>query len=160
MGPLIIRSVSLGDAEAIAACHKEAVEKKAADFYSAAVIAEWAWTPDRLEKIHREIQNPDFIYLVASLDDRILGYGIANPSASELKSLCARPNAVGRVGATLLMALVEQCKARGCTYLELSSSLNAEKFYLDNDFRVLKRDWHTSESGLTMECVMMRFDLS
>ena len=156
----IVRAVSLDDAEAIADCHKEAVISKAAAFYSAALIEEWSWSPDRTDRVRSEIRNRDFIYLVASSDDCILGYGIANPSACEIKSLCARPNTKGRVGAAILEALVEQCKDRGCAYLELSSSLNAETFYLENGFRVLARGQHAMASGLEMECVKMRIDLN
>ena len=155
----LIRTASLNDAEAIADCHKEAVQKKAAAFYGADLIEEWSWSPNRIERIRGEIQNQDFIYLVASLDGCILGYGIANPSAFELKSLCARPNKKGRVGASLLAALLDECKKQGCAYLDLSSSLNAETFYLDNGFRTLERGQHMMESGLAMECIKMRIEL-
>ena len=159
MDPFIIRNVSLNDAEAIVECHKEAVEKKAAAFYGADVINEWSWSPNRIEKIRREIQTEEFIYLVASLDECILGYGIAIPAAFELKALCTRPNKIGRVGASILAALLDQCKKRGCAYLELSSSRNAEQFYLDNGFRVLERGQHKLDSGVPMDCVKMRIEL-
>jgi L-amino acid N-acyltransferase YncA len=160
MQPFIVRSVSLEDAEAIAECHKEAVEKKAAAFYGADVIDEWSRSPNRIERIRGEIKNQDFIYLVACLGDSIVGYGIANPSAFELKSLCARSNEKGRVGTSLLAALIDQCKKQNCAYLELSSSLNAERFYLDNGFRVLERSQHRLDSGVEMNCVRMRIELN
>jgi hypothetical protein len=158
MKPFIIRTAFIDDAKAIAECHKEAVETKAAAFYSANIINEWSWSLDRIEKILSEIQNRDFIYVVASLDDYILGYGIANPKALELKSLCTRPNKVGRVGASILAELLEQCKKQGCTYLDLSSSLNAEKFYLDNGFLALEKGRHILDSGLAMDCIKMRIE--
>ncbi len=150
----------MDDAEAIAECHKEAIEKKAPAFYGSDIIDEWSWSIDRIEKIHREIQNQDSIYLVASLDDYIFGFGIANPKALELKSLCTRPNKVGRVGASILAELLDQCKKLGCPYLDLSSSLNAEKFYLENGFRVLEKGQHILSSGLAMDCIKMRIELN
>jgi hypothetical protein len=158
--PFVIRAASLDDAEAIADCHKDAVKRKAAAFYGADLIDEWSWSPNRISRIRSEIQNRDFIYLVASSDDCILGYGIANPLAFELKSLCARPNKIGRVGAIVLSSLLSQCRKQGCAYLDLSSSLNAEKFYLDNGFQALERGQHIMESGLVMECIKMRIDLT
>jgi predicted N-acetyltransferase YhbS len=116
MEPVIIRRASPADAEAIADCHREAVEKKAAGFYSADVIAEWSC--NRIEKIRGQIQNQDFIYLVASLDSRVLGYGLAIPLEFELKGLCVRPNNNGRVGTSLLAALLDECKKRGCHHLD------------------------------------------
>lgn len=160
MDSLIIRTACIDDAKAIAECHQDAVEKKAATFYGANIISEWSSRPDRIEKILSEIQNRDVIYVVASLDDYILGYGIAIPKALELKSLCARPNKVGRVGSSILAELLEQCKKLGCPYLDLSSSLNAEKFYLDNGFRALEKGQHILASGLAMDCIQMRVDLN
>ena len=157
--PFILRRAAPDDAEAIADCHREAVTKKAAAFYGADLIDEWAWSADRLDKIRGEIQNQDYIYLVATSGDCILGYGIANPSGLELKSLCARPNKKGRVGTALLAALLDQCKNRGCAYLDSSSSLNAEKFYLQHGFRVLQKGQHIMESGHVMQCIKMRIVL-
>lgn len=160
MESFILRRAALNDAEAIADCHREAVTEKAAAFYGADLIAEWAWSPNRLDKIRGEIQNTDFIYLVAASGDYILGYGIANPSAHELKSLCARPNSAGGLGKSLLTTLLDHCQKQGCAYVGLSSSLNAEKFYLNNGFRVLARGQHIMESGLIMDCVHMRAGLT
>lgn len=158
MGSFIIRSACLDDAEAIADCHREAVEKKASAFYGPDIIREWSI--NRTEKIRGQIQNQDFIYLVASSDDRILGYGLAIPAAFELKALCARPNTKGRVGTVILGALLDECKKRVCDRLDLSSSLNAEKFYLENGFRALERGHHEMESGAAMDCVKMRIELN
>lgn len=160
MEPFIIRRASTDDAEAIAECHKEAVEKRATAFYGVDIIDEWSWGSDRIEKILGEIKNREFIYVVASLDDYILGYGIANPRALELKALCARPNKIGRVGASILAELQEQCRRQGCPHLDLSSSLNAEKFYLDNGFRILEKCHHILASGLAMDCIKMRIELN
>ncbi len=160
MEPFIIRAASANDAKAIAECHKEAVEKKASTFYDSNIINQWSWSSDRIEKILGEIKNRDFIFVVACLGDYILGYGVANPKALEFKSLCTRPNKVGRVGAAILAELVEQCKKLGCPYLDLSSSLNAEKFYLDNGFRALEKGQHILASGLAMDCIQMRIELN
>jgi len=160
MEPFIIRTASINDAKAIAECHKEAVEKRASTFYGANIIDEWSCSPDRIEKILSEIQNQDFIYVVAFLGEYILGYGIANPKALEFKSLCTRPNKIGRVGASILTKLLEECRKHGCPYLDLSSSLNAEKFYLDHGFRILDKGQHILPSGLAMDCIKMRIELN
>ena len=160
MKSFIIRKAYINDAEAIAECHKEAVEKRATTFYDTNIINEWSWTPDIIEKFLGEIKNQDFIFVVASVDDYILGYGVANPSVLEFKSLSTRPNKVGRVGASILAELIQQCKKLGCPYLDLSSSLNAEKFYLDNGFRVLGKSQHILASGLAMDCINMRIELN
>jgi putative acetyltransferase len=157
MEPIIIRRAAFDDAEAIADCHKEAVEKKAAGFYPADVIAEWSH--NGIEKIRGQIQNEGFIFLVASLDGSVLGYGVAIPLVFELKGLCTKPNKKGRVGTLLLAALLDECKKRGCDRLDLSSSLNAEKFYLEHGFRALERGQHKMESGLAMDCIKMRIAL-
>ncbi len=157
MESLVIRTASINDAKAIVECHKEAVEKRAAAFYDANIIAEWG--KDNIEKILGEIQNQDFIFLVAEVDNYILGYGVANPSALEFKSLYTRPNKIGSIGVCILTELLEQCKKQGCHYLELSSSLNAEKFYLDNGFRVIQKGQHILDSGLAMDSIKMRIEL-
>ncbi|MEJ0063721.1 MAG: GNAT family N-acetyltransferase [Alphaproteobacteria bacterium] len=161
MASFTIRRASAADAEAIGECHREAIRKRAAGFYSEEIIADWARIPDEIERSRRrgEIANRDWIYLVAEADGEIIGFGIVIPSANELRALYSRPNPHGGVGSSILAALFDLCRQQGCAWLEMSSSLNAEKFYLDHGFRALSKSHHVSNSGVHYDCVKMRIDL-
>ena len=160
--PFIIRKARKRDAPQILQCHREAIKAKASSFYDPKIIEAWggAISGGQVEKVEQEISEPRWIYVVADHpEEGIIGIGIAVPDKNELRAVYVKPNPHGKVGTQILAALLEQARAMGCSHLDADSSINAEKFYVANGFRILSRGMHRMSAGGEMACVKMRIDL-
>ena len=97
---LTIRLADPSDAVTMMQVHRESVFAKAANCYPQAELEEWAPgpTPDRVERVEREINDPQFIVLVAEAASELIGFGMAVPAKNDLRALYVKPNSVERVG--------------------------------------------------------------
>ena len=71
---LKIRTAKKNDAVPIILVHRDAVFLKGAGYYSQAMLEAWALKPipESISIIEREIANPDFIVLVAEVENEII----------------------------------------------------------------------------------------
>jgi len=157
----ILRKPEKEDALAILECHREAIVAKASAFYDPRIIEVWAAITDELiRRVEQEIAQRNWIYILAENPQKgIIGFGIAIPEKHELRAVYVSPNPCEKVGTKILAALLAQAKAAGCSYLEADGSVNSEKFYLNNGFRILSRGAHRMSTGDEMACTKMRIDL-
>jgi GNAT superfamily N-acetyltransferase len=63
------------------------------------------------------------------------------------------------VGRAIVEELERIARKHGITYLQLDSSLNAERFYLCCGYRITERAKHIMPGGTVMDCVKMHKDL-
>ena len=156
---LTIRPARPSDAAAMLQVHREAILSKAAGHYQQVTLDAWAVgvTADRVARFERQIVDPEFIVLVAEAGRELIGYGIAVPSHRQLRALYVKPNAIGRVGVTLL-AEVETLAFEVAEELTCDASLNAVAFYRANGYTELGRMEHVLSSGASVPCMRMKKD--
>jgi putative acetyltransferase len=150
------------DATAIVHIHFAAVHQTAAAWYSEEVRL--AWSPpvneERIERMRLVIERPDEVTLVVRFDGAVVGFGSLLPADCELRAVYVHPQWGRRgVGTLLLQSLEEQAQDQGVSFLQMDASLNAQRFYERNGFRVLARGVHRFRSGQEINCMRMRKDL-
>jgi len=150
------------DATAIAKIHFAAVHQTAAAWYSEEVRL--AWSPPvnegRIERMRLVIERSEEVTLVVRSHEAVVGFGSLVPADCELRAVYVHPQWGRRgVGTLLLRSLEEQAQKQGVPFLQMDASLNAQRFYERNGYRVLARGLHRSRSGQKIDCVKMRKDL-
>jgi hypothetical protein len=155
---LKIRRANHNDATSLLEVHRVAVFSKAAGYYDEARLEAWAPgpIPERIARIEQEITSIDFIFLVAEIENKIVGYASAIPSKNELRSLHVKTNSIGNVGRTLLAEIEKQAFNAGAEFLEFDASLNAEAFYKANGYTEIGLADHVSGNGDISAAVQMR----
>ncbi len=153
----VIRRARPIDAAALTHVHREAILAKASAHYAPAVLEGWAMkcTPDQVVRFEQEIGDPAFIFLVAEIENEVIGFGVAVPEREELRALYVKPNAAGNVGCTLLSELEEQAFTRTGA-LTCDASLNAVAFYKRNGYTEQGEVEHVLRSGTSITCARMR----
>ncbi len=136
---------------------REAILSKAAGHYPRETLDAWAVdaTPDSVARAERQIADPEFLGLIAEAGDKVIGFGVAVPTQSQLRALYVKPNSAGRVGSALLSEL-EKLAFRTADVLTCDSSLNAVEFYRTNGYPELVRTEHVLRSGASVPCMRMR----
>jgi putative acetyltransferase len=148
------------DAEGMSRVHFEAVRGTAVAFYPPAVIEGWAPLVDegRFEQFRRAISGQDELFFVADHSaEGVVGFGSIVVSSHELRAVYVHPR-FGRcgLGSAILRELEQAAIVSGVPGLDVTSSVNAEKFYLRHGYEALGRSMHRSSSGVEMACVKMR----
>jgi putative acetyltransferase len=121
-------------------------------------LSDWS-TPVDQERIHKYITEsfPEETTLVADIDGEIAGFGAIVESDNELRAVYVSSKFGGLgIGTKLLSELEKVAEAKGCTELQMVSSLTAEPFYKRNGYNEIGRGIHTLRSGKKMACVKMR----
>jgi len=147
------------DAEQLSRVQFEAVRGTAAAFYPSEVVQSWAPEPSeqRTAEFRRAILSDDELFVVAEREGRVLAFGSIVVSASELRSVYVHPS-VGRhgVGSQIVAELEGLAMAHSLASLELTASLNAEKFYVRQGYEVVGRDVRRIGTGVRMACLKMK----
>jgi putative acetyltransferase len=156
-----IRAMRSEDARRFLEIQRESVRGIAARDYPSAVIEAWAPLPVTDEAVARFLSNADHeIRLIAELDGRPAGIGALVLSNSELRACYVVPSAVRRGVGTAIVAEIERiARQYGLVYLQLESSLSAERFYTALGYRVKERGELTLASGVPMAAITMRKQL-
>jgi GNAT superfamily N-acetyltransferase len=156
-----IRAMRSEDARRFLEIQRESVRGIAARDYPSAVIEAWAPLPVTDEAVARFLSNADHeIRLIAELDGRSAGIGALVLSNSELRACYVVPSAVRRGVGTAIVAEIERiARQYGLVYLQLESSLSAERFYTALGYRVKERGELTLASGVPMAAITMRKQL-
>jgi hypothetical protein len=151
-----VRTAITADAVAILETHRAAILTRAASHYPQATLDAWGIgpTPERIARQEIQIADAGIITLVAEAAGEIIGFAIAVPGQSELRSLYVRPNTIGRVGSGLLAEL-ERRAFEICHRLACDASLNAVPFYASHGYIEEARIEHTLSSGARIPCIRM-----
>lgn len=157
-----LRKPDIKDALAILQCHQAAIKAKALAYYGEHIVNAWApkVTDEVIQRIESEINQPDWIYLVAESEEGIIGFGIVVPKDNELRAVYVRPSQSKQVGTTIMAELLAQSRRMGLTHLQMDASANAAPFYAQNGFKVISKGFHTLNTGDQMDCVKMRLDFN
>ena len=137
---VVVRDATSGDAQGIAAVHHAAVFQAGAGTYPPEVLKHWSGplNKERIETIRAKITEGSRHYIVALVDDAVVGFSSIDLESSELGGAFVTPN-FGRegIGSQLIAALEEMAIEKGLTELSIDASLNAEKFYAEHGYESL-----------------------
>lgn len=155
---IIIRALSLQDAEAVLRVHHAAVHETAAPDYGPEVRQDWSppVTPDRIDRYRGATARTEETTLVAVVDERVVGFASIVVALRELRAVYVSPEAGRRgVGSALLRGVEELAREAGVDELHLDSSLTAVAFYQKHGYLVDKHAEHVLFTGRRMPCVFM-----
>ena len=164
MSEFLLRPAVKEDAVAIIEAHDAAIREKAFSQYSQDIIDTWApaaITPDRIEKVEKQIASDNWLVIVAEAKKQILGYGAVSFVKNQLGAVYVRRNPYGRIGKQIMDYLLQKARENKCAFLEMDSSVNAEAFYRSVGFKTLSLGSHSmGQTGKEMSCIKMRIDLT
>ncbi|HEV2293195.1 MAG TPA: GNAT family N-acetyltransferase [Tepidisphaeraceae bacterium] len=154
-----LRAGTVADADDLVRVHFAAVHGTASTAYPSAVLHSWAVAPDdarRRAATRQAIERGDELFVVATLDGVVCGFGSIVPASGELRAVYVDPDFGGRgVGLALLRRLEEMASDHGMSELHMHASINAERFYVKHGYRVVRRGVHRLAGGIEMPCVTM-----
>jgi putative acetyltransferase len=152
------------DAAAVLNIHCAAVHQTAAPFYPENVINRWARLPidsDRIKRVGRKwIENPDRRMIVAKQNHQVLGFGFMDMQG-QVQGLYVHPEYGRRgIGTRILAALEQTARLLRISVLKVDAAINAEAFYIKQEFSVIEYATHQLSSGQEMACIKMKKNLS
>lgn len=156
---MLIRAGVASDAKAVIDLHFAAVRHQPSRFYSLEIINAWSAPPDenRYTRWRRSLESGNEIVLIAEVSGQVCGFGSLCVSEQQLRALYVDPGFGRRgVGSALLFQLEAVAITKGLAELHLNASLNAEAFYRNRGFEIVRRGVHRLSAGLEMECSVMR----
>jgi GNAT superfamily N-acetyltransferase len=171
--PFAIRRAGEGDANAIAAAHRDSIESIGPRFYPADVVRDWGGAIDAGIYVNAMAAGEVFFVAVASTidGDEVLGFSAHHATDGQrtdgqhtdgqhgvavyVRGIAARRG----IGSALLRSAESSAAAAGASTVQLDASLAAVDFYKVNGFAETGRGVHRLRSGRTMACVFMRKDL-
>jgi GNAT superfamily N-acetyltransferase len=99
-------------------------------------------------------------FLVAEVDDAIVGFGVLDLGESLINATYVSPKAARRgVGRRLVEAMEAIASERGATRLRLSATLNAAPFYEKLGYGQQEASTNRLPTGIELPCVVMTKDL-
>ena len=154
---IAIRMMNDDDARSFLAVHRAAVRRIAVKDYPRAIIEDWAPLPITKMTVASFLENPDDeIRLVAETNGEIVGIGALVKARSEFRACYVAPDASRKgVGSAIAREIEKIARNHGLAYLQLDSSVTAERFYMTLDYQVRGRGEHVLGSGQRMACVKM-----
>jgi GNAT superfamily N-acetyltransferase len=155
---MTIRPATIDDGAGIAEMRHNAIQNVHAAYYDKSILNEWSGSCEgRIQKL---LSNSADVRIVAVTDSEIVGYGELVTKENLLGACYVLSSAGGKgVGRAIVEELERIARKHGITYLQLDSSLNAERFYLCCGYRITERAKHIMPGGTVMDCVKMHKDL-
>jgi putative acetyltransferase len=153
-----IRLAKIEDAARICSLHVDSIRRLDGPFYTAAEIE--GWTVGKKPGLYEQmIAEGKTLTFVAALPDQILGF--SSILGDEVTSVYVSPDHARRgLGKKLYEVLEANARTAGQTKLKLSSSRQAEPFYLHLGFkRISEKPYHLS-SGVLLPALQMEKELS
>ena len=159
-----LRAGRATDADDLVRVHFAAVHGTASAAYPSHVLDCWAVAPDdgqRRAATREAIERGDELFVVATLNGVVCGFGSIVPASSELRAVYVDPDFGGRgVGSAILRRLEDMASDNGVSELQMDASVNAERFYVKHGYRVVRRGVHHLAGGFEMSCVTMSKGIS
>lgn len=152
-----IRPARADDGDELVSVHVAAIRGQGPTAYDAEQVDAWAAgkDPDAYPT-----DDPDARFVVATQDDRVVGFGHLQRDAGEVRAVYVHPDHAGRgVGRALLRHLEEAAREDDLERLILVASKNAVGFYERRGWRRLEAVDHESTGGVVLECVRMETNL-
>ena len=157
-----IRSAMRDEWPAVLAIHRRAIHEIASADYSAEVLE--AWGPPvvdpELPKFDAKLKRGHII-IVAEVDGVLAGFGELAPDENLLVAVYVNPDYSRQgIGTALLHELESLSRKMELSFLQMEASLTAVPFYKTHGFQILGPDVHVLRSGVRMDCMRMRKDLT
>ena len=157
------RHATREDWPAVAAIHQRAIHEIASADYTVEILNAWH-SPNRKEpdvtKFDEKLKCGQVI-LVAEVDGVLAGYGEIIPETNELLAVYVNPDFSRQgVGTAILHELERIALEKNLSFLEMHASLTAVPFYEANGYEDMGKDVHTLRSGVKMDCVKMKKELT
>ena len=150
---LNIRRARQEDCQFIGSVHRAAVGGIRTGLYKPEELQAWA-VPRKPESYEELISSREF--LVAVVDEVIVGFGVLNQSSAEVEAVYVSPAAGQRgIGLKLLQKLEESASMLGLKMLRLNASLNAVQFYEKAGYVAEEQSKYRLLTGVEIACVPM-----
>jgi putative acetyltransferase len=154
------RRADPGDAEAIAAAHRDSIRTIGPSFYPPGIVEAWGegLTPD----IYIKAMEGGEVFFIATgeINGEPAVLGFASHRVDDLEdgaSVYVRGGASRRgIGTTLLRLAEAHAIEHGARAVQIQASLAGVEFYKSNGFEETGRGEAMLMSGQTMPCVFMR----
>ena len=155
---IAIRPAIPEDGAGIVEMRYNAIQNVSAAYYDKFTLNEWSESSEG--SVQRLLSNSADIRIVAVINNDIVGYGELVTKENLLGACYVLSSAGGKgVGRAIVAELERIAREHHITYLQLDSSLNAERFYLCCGYRITERAKHIMPSGSVVDCVKMHKDL-
>jgi GNAT superfamily N-acetyltransferase len=149
----MIRRATPDDARAIASVHRASIMELCVGTYSDPELATWtAGVGPTIYKAPIEAGNA----VVAVDNDRIVAFGIFDPSEALIGALYVAPDAVRRgIGRSVMAAIEARLASAGVSEARLNATLNALPFYGTLGYVARGQTTNRLPSGIELPCMAM-----
>ncbi|WP_099822311.1 GNAT family N-acetyltransferase [Tatumella sp. OPLPL6] len=118
-----------------------------------------AWTPEKMPDGYRQaiLHNP--FYVAENMQHQLLASGYLDIETQRVEAMFTLPEAMRQgIAARIMTCIKQEALARGINTLALSSTPNAQGFYLKQGFRHVRNDTHYSPAAdYTFDCIEMLY---
>ncbi len=150
--PLLIRSATRKDADAVLSLRRCAILRGCAGHYPKSDLAIWA-EGDASERFLVDLERHGFL---AEAEGRLVGSGMVNLADGQIDAIFTHPDWMGQGIASAMMAHLESlARANGLQQLTLEATLNAAPFYRRCGFVASKHSEYHSPRGVVLPCIVM-----
>lgn len=120
-----------------------------------------AWTPEIMPKHYRLaiLENP--FYVAENSQGQLLATGYLDGATQRVEAMFTLPAAMRKgLAARIMTRIKQEALARGLSAIALSSTPNAQGFYLKQGFQWVRNDTHYSPAAdYAFDCVEMVYPL-
>ncbi|QGX91291.1 GNAT family N-acetyltransferase [Tatumella sp. TA1] len=150
-----LRRASVADAPVCWHIRNSAIREQCAACYPLAAVE--AWTPQVMPESYPQAIIEHCFYVIEDVQGELLATGYLDRQTQRLEAIFTRPSAMGQGCAShIVEKLKEEALQQGLSAISLSSTLNAQPFYLKQGFIPLRHDCHFSvTAGCYLDCVEM-----
>ncbi|MRS88875.1 GNAT family N-acetyltransferase [Enterobacteriaceae bacterium RIT714] len=156
---MTLRLAAPDEAETLWRIRNLAIRSGCTTSYDADVIERW--TPDVMPENYRQMiaQNP--FYVVENDHGEVVATGYLDLEAKSVEAIFTLPEAAGKgMAKRIVEAIKQEAVERGITRLTLSSTPNAQSFYLKQGFVALGENCYSSRlANAELRCIDMAIDL-
>ena len=120
-----------------------------------------AWTPETMPQDYRQAIRQNPFYVAETPQGQLLATGYLDVARQRVEAMFTLPEAMRQGLATRIMTCIKQeALTRGLRSIALSSTPNAQGFYLKQGFQTVRNASHFSPAAdYTFDCVEMVYRL-
>jgi len=128
-----VRLAVPADAEACWNIRNQAIRYGCKNSYDEAVIT--AWTPENMPESYRKVIIANPFFVAVDPDNRPVATGFLDLVSGSVEAVFTLPDFTGRgLGGLIMDAIKREARERGLEQLTLSSTPNAQTFYVQQGF--------------------------
>lgn len=155
-----LRPAVTDDVEQILFVHVAAIIDRGPSAYSDRQVAAWAAKTEGTDRYVIAIEEPTIDLVVATVDDRVIGFGQPDRDVGEIEALFVDPEWMGRgIGSNLLQELEQRIIADGFDVVRLRAVRNATEFYEERGYERVETVENQTTAGISVRSVRMENDV-